>query len=174
MDDDTKTPQPTTAYPPWREAAEHFDAEPPPFGLLLMHEELRRLMSLPPEDKARSYAQESRDRLFYAHQIEDLKKHLLREHNRWLVSEHGKGYRVVEPHEYARLADQTFTAEIRAQFREWACILAAAPQQDMTDAQRKEADDSLARAVALKQSFEARRRELPVERPALPARAEEN
>lgn len=132
-------------------------------------------MGLPIVDPTRVRGDEyQRARLEYARQVEFLKAYLLQEHQVLLVSAHAKGYRLVLVDEHVSVTNHDARDALNSALNDWNSRLHNAPVDEMTDAERKELDDSGARLAAVRNNMRKELRGMTTRPPAaLPPKTEE-
>lgn len=139
------------AWPPYKQAIRDFLVEFK-YGDLVPHVWLESHFGMPTiEDGARLTAEAFRDRQFaWLASVEAFKCELLRDHQVHLQSVRGEGYRWVPPAEQTSVATKDFERDSRKAFRSVGQRLKNIRVSELTDDQRRENMDAVAKVSALK------------------------
>lgn len=133
-------------FPSWRQAAkELIDAGLEP-GKIIAKSDLERLFGITP---AQTIAELERNRMLWLRNMSDLRDALLREHCVMLMSVPGIGYRLVEPEQQTSTALAVRGRAIALQMGRLHDDLTYIKVDALTDDQRKENTDALARVGVL-------------------------
>ena len=147
-----------TLHPRWRQAVQDFLAEFK-YGDLVAHDWLEDHFGLPVVDGNKLTAAQFRERQFeWLGSIEAFKAELLREHQVMLQSVRGKGYRWTLPHEQTAIAVRDFEDDVRRAFKTTGQRLRNVRVNELTDDQRRENVDAVAKISALRGTV---RKQLP-------------
>lgn len=147
-----------TLHPRWRQAVLDFLAEFK-YGDLIPHAWLEAHFDLPEVDGMRLTAAQFRERQFeWLGSIEAFKAELLRNHKVMLQSVRGKGYRWTRPHEQTAIAVREFEDDVRRAFKTTGQRLRNVRVHELTDDQRRENVDAVAKISALRGTV---RKQLP-------------
>lgn len=138
-------------FPAWRQAVQDFLSEFA-YGDVVPHTWLERhfgMLSL--SDSQRLTAEAFRARQFsWLASIEAFKHELLQAHNIYLQSVRGEGYRWVPPAEQTGLANKEFERDAKRAFRSVGQRLRHVRIAELTDDQRRENVDALAKVANLR------------------------
>lgn len=140
----------TELYPAWREALRRWPLAGLTWGDTIPHEWLYEAFNLQPIEDDMTVKQAEVIRLKFLGQFESFRRALLEEHRMDLVSVRGYGYEIVTPAEASRRAYDEEMHEVRKAIRNLARRLRYVPLAQMTDEQRRENADLLARAASLR------------------------
>lgn len=138
--------------PVWRQAVKDFLAANIAPGSVLPHDWLEEHFDMTPLAAGESYtAAQFKDRQFeWLRNFEAFRGELLEQHQICLISEHGVGYRVVPPGEQTSIALRRFEQGLKRSFRT-AALRAKHVQIDaLTDDQRRENVDGIAKLSMLR------------------------
>lgn len=140
-----------TKYPAHKQAVEDFLKEFG-YGDLVGHDWLEARFGMPSMEDSKSLTVEQfRDRQFeWLANVEAFKSDLLKEHQVCLQSVRGKGYRWVPPHEQTDVAIGEFKRDAKKIFRNAGSKLRNLRLSELTDDQRRENLDAVAKFSALK------------------------
>jgi hypothetical protein len=134
-----------TLYPPWKQAARDFLAEHQ-YGSIVTHQWLADHFGMPDVGGAMMTAEEFQERQFeWLSNIEAFKTELLQQHQVYLESIRGKGYRWVPPQEQTRAAMDSFERDARRAFRTTGQRLQNLRVGELTNEERRENADAAAR-----------------------------
>lgn len=138
-------------YPSWRQAVQDFLREFR-YGDLVSHDWLAAHFGMPTvEDEHAMTAAEFRKRQFeWLQNIESFKAELLRDHSVLLQAVRGEGFRWVPPHEQTRIAEDAFQKDAGRAFRSAAYKLKHVRVSELTDDQRKENVDAVAKLAQMR------------------------
>lgn len=149
MSDDTEL------YPAWREALKRWPQSGHTWGDTIPHEWFYEAFGLQPVTDMMTVKQAETIRLKFLAQFESFRRALLEEHRMDLVSVRGYGYEIVTPDEASRRAYDEEMHEVRKAMRNLGRRLRFVPLSQMTDEQRRENADLLARAASLSRVLKA-------------------
>lgn len=152
MTDDINPTADLAAYPVWRQAVRDFLAEGFKSGDILSHAWLEQRFGLDPvNDDSKLTALAFRERQFrWLSCIEGFKSELLKQHRVCLASVFGQGYRVTPPAEQSELATDAFEGEVTRAYRKAALRLKFIRIEELTNEQRRENADAVARLSMLR------------------------
>ncbi|MDP9908243.1 hypothetical protein J2W27_000336 [Variovorax boronicumulans] len=138
-------------FPKWRQAVADLLAEFK-YGDLIGHDWLSEHFGmLAIDDDEPLTALEFRERQFaWLANIESFKTELLEEHQVFLQSVHGKGYRWTAPHEQTAAAMGVFEREAKRLYRQAGQRLKNVRVAELTDDQRRENVDALNKLTMVK------------------------
>jgi hypothetical protein len=138
-------------FPVWRQAVKDFLREFR-YGDLVTHDWLASNFNMPTLDADSSLtAMEFRERQFeWLANIEAFKSELLRDHQVCLQSVRGEGFRWVPPHEQTRVTTEAFQRDANRAFRNAGQRLRNIRISELTDDQRRENIDAVAKLTAMK------------------------
>lgn len=137
-------------HPAWREVLRRWPIAGFTWGDTIPHEWLYEAFSLPPIRDDMTVKQAEAIRLKFLGQFESFRRALLEEHRMDLASVRGYGYEIVTPAEASRRAYEEEMHEVRKAFRNLGRRLRFVPVGQLTDEQRRENADLLARAASLR------------------------
>lgn len=160
LDEEDDELSPTTAYPPWKEALRLFLAEPFRPGDIIPHRWFWNAFGLEEPKPDWRYDRGEKARLDYVAQLDPLRKALLMDHRIDLRSEPGEGYLWVEPGEQTSKAVTDGRKELNKAFRRYGSRLLHVQSEMLTDAQKLENAQELAR-LAMQTSMVRQARRLP-------------
>ena len=137
-------------YPAWKQAADDLMADFS-YGDMVTHEWLELRFGMPTlADSHRLTAEQFRARQFeWLANVESFKAFLLKEHQVCLQSVRGEGYRWVPPHEQTSVAVKEFETGARRVFKAAGNKLRNLRHLELTDGQRRENMDAVAKVSAL-------------------------
>lgn len=140
-----------TKFPAYKQAIDEFLAEFR-YGDIVDHAWLEARFGMPSiTDSHRMTPEQFTNRQFeWLANIEAFKAELLKEHQVCLQSVRGKGYRWVPPHEQTVVAVEEFDRNVRKVFRNTGQKLRSLRVMELTDEQRRENMDALAKFSALR------------------------
>lgn len=140
-----------TLYPAWRQAVEDFLAAGFKPGDVIPHHWLAEHFGMPVlHDASTLSVTEFQDRQFtWLANIEALKCELLEQHQIYLASVFGKGWRWVAPYEQTGLAVRNFEGEARKAYRKAGKRLTHLRVAELNDVQRQENVDAIGRLSLL-------------------------
>lgn len=144
MDDDAINPK---LYPAWRQAEADLIAQGLSHGSIVTEEFLNAAFGI---GQATTIVQHEKNKLVFLRQITALKESLLENRKMMLVSEAGVGYRVVMPEEQTKLSFHLRTREVKLALGKLRRELTNVDTARLTDEQRKENTDALAKLGALR------------------------
>lgn len=144
-----------THYPPWRQALKDFLGAGFKPGDVVPHAWLAEHFGMPVLSDASTLSiAEFQDRQFtWLANIEALKSELLEQHQIFLVSVFGQGWRWVPPHEQTKTAVKRFEHEARKAYRKAGNRLMHIRMNELTDEQRRENVDAVGR-ISLLEGFQ--------------------
>ncbi|WP_312151929.1 hypothetical protein [Pseudomonas sp.] len=140
-----------TKYPVHKQAVEDFLAQFE-YGDLVGHDWLEVRFGMPSMSESKSMtAEQFRDRQFeWLANVEAFKAELLRDHQVCLQSVRGRGYRWVPPHEQTGVAMEELGRNVRKVFRSTGQKLRHLRITELTDEQRRDNLDQVAKFSALR------------------------
>lgn len=141
-------------YPAWREALKRWPSSGFTWGDTIPHEWFYEAFNLPAVEDHMTVKEAESIRLKFLGQFESFRRALLEEYRMDLISVRGYGYEIVTPDEASRRAYDDEMYEIRKALRSLSRRLTFVPLGQMTDDQRRENADLMARAANLKQMFQ--------------------
>lgn len=144
--------EPTVAlFPAWKQAVRDFLAEFT-YGQLVPLEWLEGHFGMPSHQAAqRMTAAQYRERQFeWLANVEAFKTELLEDHQIMLQSVRGKGYRWVPPQEQTKAASAEFERDVRKAFKATGQRLRHVRLGELTDDQRRENSDTIAKISQLR------------------------
>lgn len=167
----------TRVYPPWRYAKEKLLEEGLTYGSFVSHERLCELFELPffTKDSVVSKGDMDARDIRYMNYIRDLTNNLRHEHKMDLVSDRGKGYRVLKIGEAVPVAFKDMNEEIAKAASKGMERLNAAPFELMTHEEAAKAREMMSRAAHMAQAIRhSRRPKLQLSKPDTPSVPNEN
>jgi len=140
-----------TKYPSYKQAVDDFLSEFK-YGDMVSHQWLENRFGMPSLlDTKTMTSDQFRDRQFeWLANVESFKNELLRSHQVCLQSVRGRGYRWVPPHEQTGIAVEEFDRNVRKVFRNTGQKLRNLRITELTDDQRRENLDTVAKFSALR------------------------
>jgi hypothetical protein len=140
-----------TLFPAWRQAVRDLLSDFA-YGDIVPHAWLEQRFGMPQlnESQQLTAAEFSKRQFDWLQNIEAFKDELLREHNVCLQSVRGEGYRWVPPGEQSRVAMDSFEKNAKRVFATAAQRLRNVRVDELTDEQRKENSDSIAKLASLR------------------------
>jgi hypothetical protein len=140
-----------TLFPPWRQAILDFMAAGFKPGDIVPHAWLAEHFGMPVlHDATTLSVAEYRDRQFqWLANIEAMKAELLEQHQIFLCSVFGQGWRWVPPHEQTGEAVKKFERDARHAYRQVGMRLTHLRIAELTDGQRRENSDAIGRLSLL-------------------------
>lgn len=141
-----------TLLPEWRQAVKDFLAAGFREGDIVPHTwlELHFGMAKLDEDEPLLPADWSARQFDWLRNVEALRAELLEQHQIFLSSVHGQGYRLVPPREQSAVAQERFEREAKRSYRRAATTLKNVRLSELTEAERKENLDAIARIAMLR------------------------
>ena len=140
-----------TYSPPWRNVAETMFNGQVGYGDEVSHEVLNEALGMPePRTTAEAYKEWALKRMT---QLEALKEWLLKEHSMCLASIHGRGFRVIHPHDQTDYAQADGLRNIRRELGKMAERLYYVNRSQLTHEQARANADAMARAAFIRQSL---------------------
>lgn len=137
-------------YPTWKQAARDFLEAAFPPGSLITHAWLEEHFEMPaPADPMTFKAFQTRQ-FEWLRNVDSLRTYLLEDHQIYLESIAGEGYRVVPPSEQTKVADGRFEREAARAFQRVTTALENVRVEQLTDAQRRENTDAVAKIAMLR------------------------
>lgn len=142
---------PVELFPKWRQAVRDFLNEFK-YGDLITHEWLEAHFGMPDLAESRRMTQRdfSKRQFEWLGNIESFKNELLKDHQVMLASVRGDGYRWVPPAEQTKLATQAFEKDARKTFSIAGQRLRNVRLMELSDDERKENTDAIAKMAALR------------------------
>jgi len=141
-----ETPDKLPLYPAWRQAEVQLLAQGLTYGSLVTDEQLKMLLGIP---EPKTVADVTRIQLLFMSQREALRESLLENHQMMLRRTEGIGYTVVPPEQQTRIALEDRTREVKRALSKLAREVSHVQQEQLTDAQRKENADAIAKVGSL-------------------------
>lgn len=148
-------------YPAWREALKQWPSSGFTWGDTIPHEWFYEAFRLEPVRDEMTVKEAESIRLKFLGQFESFRRALLEEHRQDLCSVRGYGYEIVTPAEASRRATDDEMHEVRKAMRNLRRRLTFVALEQMTDEQRRENADLLARAASLGRMFTHEPAQLP-------------
>lgn len=138
--------------PIWKQAVKDFLAANLPPGTVIPLNWFEGHFQMEPlDDIATLTAVEFRQRQFtWLRNMEEFKRELLEEHQICLLSVHGEGYRVVPPGEQTAATTDRFEREVKKAYRQAAVRLKNVQIDRLTEAERRENVDAVAKLAHLR------------------------
>jgi glucokinase len=138
-------------YPSWRQAVQDCLREFK-YGDMISHAWLAEHFGMPTMgDEVEMTAQDFRSHQFeWLSNIESFKNELLRDHSVLLQSVRGEGFRWVPPQEQTRIAEDAFQKDANRAFRSAGNKLRNIRVFELSDEQRRENVDAVAKMAAMK------------------------
>lgn len=137
-------------YPAWRQAEADLITQGLTYGSIVPTEWLNEAFGITP---AKTPAEQKRNEFVFLRQWNSLRESLLETRKMMLVSEPGVGYRVALPEEQTRLSKKQRTKEMASAMRKMDREITNVDHSRLTDDQRKENADALAKLGALRSVF---------------------
>lgn len=134
-------------YPAWRQAEADLLANGLTYGSLVTDDFLNAAFGILPP---RTIAEYEKNKLVFLRQFTALKDSLLEGRKMMLVAEPGVGYRVAMPEEQTKLAMHIRTREVKNALRKMFAEVKNVDTSRLTDAQRQEHADAVAKMGALR------------------------
>jgi len=147
--DDTAEP---TLLPEWRQAVRDFLSAGFKEGDIVPHAWLEQHFGMAKldEDKPLLPADWSARQFDWLRNIESFRTELLEQHQVFLSSVYGEGYRLVPPREQSAIAQERFERDAKRSYRKAAATLKNVRLGELTEAERKENLDAIARIAMLR------------------------
>lgn len=141
-----------TLHPEWKQAVEDFLAAGFKQGDVVPHDWLEQHFGIDKldDDKPLLPAEYSERQFAWLRNIEAFRSELLETHQIYLSSVHGEGYRIVPPTEQTALAQERFERDAKKSFRKAATVLKHVRLAELTESERKENLDAVARLAMLR------------------------
>ncbi len=136
-------------FPAWKQAVRDFLQEFK-YGDIVSHEWLADHFSMVLQSEKLSEAEFRARQFEWLSSIEGFKDQLLRDHQVMLQSVRGEGYRWCTPDEQTRVATREFERDMRRTFRTTATRLRHVRIEELTNEQRQENTDAIAKLSALR------------------------
>jgi hypothetical protein len=148
MDD----PVQTTLLPEWRQAVKDFLAAGFKEGYVVSHAWYESHFGMEPldEDKPLLPADWNIRQFTWLQNIESFRTELLEQHQVFLSNVFGQGYRLVPPREQTAIAQEKFERDAKRSYRKAATTLKHIRAAELTEAERKENLDAIARIAMLR------------------------
>lgn len=142
----------TQLLPEWRQAVKDFLAAGFKEGGIVSHAWLEEHfgMSKLDDDKPLLPADWNARQFEWLRNIEAFRAELLEEHQVFLSSVFGEGYRLVPPREQTAIAQERFEREAKRSYRKAATTLKHVRAAELTESERKENLDAIARIAMLR------------------------
>lgn len=144
-----------TLLPEWRQAVKDFLAAGFAEGDVVSHAWLEEHFGMAPvaEDAPMLPADWNKRQFAWLRNIEAFRSELLEQHQVFLDSVIGQGYRLVPPREQTAAAQDKFERESKKSFRRAATTLRHIRVGELSDSQRKENIDAIAKLSMLQGMF---------------------
>lgn len=141
-----------TLLPRWRQAIADYFAAQFKDGDIVSHAWLEEHFGLEAlGDDSKLTAQDFKERQFkWLACIENFKRELLEQHQIFLASVHGEGYRVTPPAEQTAIAAEKYETEAKRSYRTAALRLKNVRLTELTDDQRRENMDAIVKLSMLR------------------------
>jgi hypothetical protein len=145
-------PEETTLLPEWRQAVRDFLAAHFREGDIVSHAWLEEHFGMTKlvEDKPLLPADWNLRQFEWLRNIESFRAELLEDHQIFLSSVFGQGYRVVPPREQTAVAQDKFEREAKRSYRKAANTLKHVRVGELTESERRENLDAIARLAMLR------------------------
>lgn len=142
----------TTLLPEWRQAVKDFLAAGFKEGDIISHAWLERHFEMAPLDADQPILQAdwSTRQFAWLRNIEAFRSELLEKHQIFLGNVIGQGYRLVPPREQTSVAQDKFERDARKSYRKAATVLKNVRLNELSDSERKENIDAIARLAMLR------------------------
>lgn len=142
----------TQVLPEWRQAVRDFLAAGFNEGDVVSHAWLESHFGMEPvdQDKPMLPAEWSARQFAWLRNIEAFRTELLENHQVFLSSVFGEGYRLVPPREQTAIAQEKFERDAKRSYRKAATTLKHVRIGELTEAERKENLDAIARLAMLR------------------------
>ena len=142
----------TMLLPEWRQAVKDFLAAGFKEGDIVPHAWLEQHFDMAPLDADRPIlpADWSVRQFAWLRNIEAFRSELLERHQILLSSVIGQGYRLVPPREQTASAEDRFQREARKSYRRAATVMKNIRLDELTEAERRENTDAIAKLSMLK------------------------
>ena len=141
-----------TLLPEWRQAVSDFLAAGFKEGDIVPHAWLEQHFGMAKldEDKPLLPAAWSARQFDWLRNIESFRSELLERHQIFLSSVYGEGYRIVPPREQSGIAQERFERDAKRSYRKAAATLKNVRLSELTEMERKENLDAIARIAMLR------------------------
>lgn len=141
-----------TLFPAWRQAVKDFTDAGISDGDILPHSWLEERFGMVQLDENEAMTpSEFQDRQFaWLRNLEAFRAELLEKHQIFLSSIPGRGYRVVPVREQTAVAQEKFEKEAKKAYRRAATTLKHVRMDELSEAERKENSDAIARLAMLR------------------------
>ena len=156
-EDDVLSVQP---YPPWRAALESFLRQGWKCGEVIPHEWFWEAFGMKKPLADTPLALAEREKYKFLKQFEPLRFALLKEHKIYLFNEFSVGYRIVPPSDQTRTAYAEGVREVRKAMRKMAAGITFIDLGALTDQQRRENAEAMAR-LSMLETMRRKVRRLP-------------
>jgi hypothetical protein len=139
-------------HPEWKQAIKDFLEAGFKEGDVITHEWLEAHFGMDAlsDDEPLMLADYQERQFTWLRNIESFRSELLEVHQIFLSSVHGEGYRIVPPYEQTGLAQEKFERDASKAYRKAANTLKNVRLVELTDAQRKENADAIAKLSMLR------------------------
>jgi hypothetical protein len=144
------TEENVTLYPEWRQAVRDFFEDKFKEGDVISKTWLEAHFGMEPIDGLMSAEDFQKRQFEWLQNVESFRTELLEQHQICLSVVYGEGYRVVPPGEQTTLAQEKFEREAAKAYKRAALTLKNVRQDQLTDAQRKENMDAIAKLSMLR------------------------
>ncbi len=138
--------------PVWKQAVRDFlEAHVEPGVVIPLRWFEAHFQMEPLDDGSTLTAAKFRERQFqWLRNFDEFRRELLEEHQVCLMSVHGEGYRVVPPGEQTAATQESFEREVKRSYRKAAVRLKNVQVDALTEEQRRENVDAIARLAMLR------------------------
>jgi hypothetical protein len=142
----------TTLLPEWRQAVEDFLSAGFNQGDLVTHAWLEQRFGMPAlaDNKPMLPADWSKRQFAWLRNVEAFRAELLERHQIYLSTVIGQGYRIVPPGEQTSIAQDKYERDARKSYRKTATVLKNVRVTELTESERKENIDAIARLAMLR------------------------
>lgn len=141
-----------TILPEWKQAIRDFIAADFKPGDVVSHAWLEAHFGMEPinGDQRLTLAEFQERQFEWLKNMDAFRAELLEKHQVFLSNVHGEGYRIVPPAEQTALAQDKFEAEAKKAYRRAAVTLRNVRLSELTDEQRRENTDAIAKISMLR------------------------
>lgn len=140
----------TTLLPEWRQAVADFLAAGFSDGDVLQRDWLEQHFGMIPAKPSMKMEDFQSRQLLFLDRMDSFRRELLEKHQIYLQSVYGSGYRIVPPAEQTRVTRERFEREMKKELRRAALGLRNVQINRLTDAQRQENSDAIAKLSMLR------------------------
>lgn len=140
----------TTLFPAWKQAVKEFIDAGFKDGEIVQHSWFESALGLNPMTGMATMEQVKKRQFDWLTGISNLRETLLEDHSIYLHSVHGQGYMLAPPGDQTRLAQEKFERESATTYRQAAMRLRHVRVEVLTEAQRRENMDAVAKLSMLR------------------------